>query len=378
MISLIDYTSNVKKVSTIGLIFATLVCLKTLFNFLPATNDNYFEIRTAAVLDNTSLTPITPIEYSDVRANTSKTTSIIIKETKEINISTPTNASDAIIVNGGNCSNSSNTTVQYEDNYNIVFVIPTHPSKITIRQAIRETWANVSAWSLLANEDGDKIKIKVMFVIGALESDSYSAEFEEELSQNDDIFVVSNITEGYYSLRYKVLWGMEYSYQHYKFDYLVKTDDDIIVNLPVLIEALSSLTPGLRYTGNCNRAVGSKPQRWKYCSGGGYILSRDLIGHILKLPETVHNHSMKPEDVFTGWLVWNVNNLNNVYNSTEFTVRPRYNFRALSLGKYKCGDLNKWFYHGYRGKKYDYRVELFREVFMNNSTIICEKKDTMI
>ena len=104
---------------------------------------------------------------------------------------------------------------------------------------------------------------------------------------------------------------------------------------------------------------------------GGYVLSHELVGHMLQLPYSVHNHTMKPEDVFTGWMVWNVNNLNNVYNSTKYSVHPRSKALALSLGRYKCGELKSWFYHGYKTKQAQYRVDVFRDIFMSNSSITC-------
>jgi hypothetical protein len=254
-----------------------------------------------------------------------------------------------------------------DDNYFFVFVIPTHPKKTAIRQAIRETWANVSAWSLLADQDEFKKRIKVLFIIGVLPTGSYPPEFEDELSKNSDMFVVKNITEGYSSLRDKVLWGLRYSYQHLKYQYLVKTDDDVIVNLPRLVRDLSDIEPGLHYIGHCYNLVGKKPHRWIYCSGGGYVLSHELVGLMLNLPGRAYEPQFRGiEDIFSGWLVRNVN------NNTEHSVRPVLRPRALTLRKYRCGPLISWFYHGYKGKDYQFRVQLFRNVFMNNSTIRCE------
>ena len=253
-----------------------------------------------------------------------------------------------------------------KESFFVVFVIPTLPKKTEIRDQIRKTWANVQSWSLLKEEEEAKKKIRVMFVCGSLSSKDYSAEFKDEVSKNDDIFVVKNITEGRNSLRYKVLWGMRYSHQHYNFRYLVKTDDDVIINLPKLISDLSKFPRGYYYLGRCANNVGKPPQRWHYCSGGGYVLSRDLITEVVNLPERVHQHIMRPEDVFTGWLVWNVN------NNTEHSVRPRSN-GALRLAPYKCGLLNKWFYHGYKKVDPEKRLDVFRKYFMKNTPLNCSE-----
>ena len=344
--------------------FVTLVCIKTVDIWFDGEGGDIYDQRT------TSLTIYPGVSTSSANRTTEKN-STTLDESGDI---FRTNASVTISVDENNViiePNASNATVQYEGNYFIVFVIPSRPKNVAIRQAIRETWANVTAWPLLANQDEDKKKIKVMFIIGTLSKGSYSAELKEELSANNDLFVATNVTESYQTLRYKVLWGLTYSYQHYNFQYLVKTDDDVIVNLPVLIQALSNFKPGLHYTGRCINTRGPLPQRWVYCSGGGYVLSRDLVGHMLHLPDSVHNSTKEAEDVFIGWVVWNVNNFNNVYNTTQYSVRPRYRFFGLSLYRYKCGKVKMWFYHGYKQTDVEDRVEAFRNVFMNGTAIEC-------
>ena len=253
-----------------------------------------------------------------------------------------------------------------KENYFIVFVIPTHPQKVQQRNVIRNTWANVDKWSLLANQEEEKKRIKLLFICGNLTVNDNTAAFKDEVSNNDDIFILKNITEGRVSLRYKNMWGFRYSHQHFNFEYLVKTDDDIIVNLPKLILDLSKYPRGYYYLGRCVNVVGKPPQRWHYCSGGGYVLSRDLVTEIVNLPRTVHRPRMEPEDVFTGWLVWNVN------NSTEHSVRPG-SIAALGLSRYKCGLFNKWFYHGYKKVNPEDILEVFRKYFMSNTPFNCSK-----
>ena len=253
-----------------------------------------------------------------------------------------------------------------KEHYFIVFVIPTHPRKVQQRNVIRKTWAKIDEWSLLAEEDEEKKRIKVLFVCGNVTAEDSTDEFKEEVSNNEDIFILKNITEGRVSLRYKNMWGFRYSHQHFDFEYLVKTDDDIIVNLPKLITDLSKYRRGYYYLGRCVNVVGSPPQRWNYCSGGGYVLSFDLVTEMLNLPERVHRPRMKPEDVFTGWLVWNVN------NNTEHSVKPG-SVKTLGLSRYVCGSFNKWFYHGYKRIDPEERLKVFRKYFMKNTPLNCSE-----
>ncbi|KAL5266327.1 hypothetical protein ACHWQZ_G003674 [Mnemiopsis leidyi] len=211
------------------------------------------------------------------------------------------------------------------------------------------------------NKSDDRSSIRTL-----INKTQKSIQARDEVSNNDDIFILKNITEGRVSLRYKNMWGFRYSHEHFNFEYLVKTDDDIIVNLPKLISDLSKYPTGYYYLGRCVNVVGKPPQRWHYCSGGGYVLSRDLVTEIVNLPRTVHRPRMKPEDVFTGWLVWNVN------NSTEHSVWPG-SIAALGLSRYKCGLFNKWFYHGYKKVNPEDRLEVFRKYFMSNTPFSCSK-----
>jgi hypothetical protein len=95
-------------------------------------------------------------------------------------------------------------------------------------------------------------------------------------------------------------------------------------------------------------------------------LSHKLVGLIINLPDRVIEVVKKAEDVYVGWLVWNVS------NNTAYSLSPLSWPRALSIWRYKCGPLISWFYHGYRNKNSQFRAHLFRDVFMNNSTVRCK------
>ena len=366
MVSRFASLLKVSALSNICLVFTGLLFVTAASAFFSTSKISYFDdfIREfRAPSANISTVNTTLVNTTTDKHNTS----LQILDNSVHNISSNSSSTDKNLT-----TEVLNKTVQLKENYFIVFVIPTHPNKGSIRQVIRETWANVSAWSVLKDVEEDLKRIKLMFVMGSINSGKYPPKFSEELSQNkDDMFLIKDIAEGYYSLRYKITWGMNYSHQRYNFKYLVKTDDDVTVNLPGLIKALLKFPPGLRYTGLCGNKVGSPPRRWTYCSGGGYVLSHDLIGHIVNLPYSVFNRTMKPEDVFTGWLVWNVNHLNEVYDTKEYSVRAKWAYRALSLGRYKCGEMRRWFYHGYKGKSPEFRLQQFRDVFMNNTPVQC-------
>lgn len=251
----------------------------------------------------------------------------------------------------------------------LVFIIPSHPKNTRRRNVIRSTWMQFTRWNVLNNLDEDRYKeLKFIFIFGKMESNqTYSAEFTRELSENNDMLIDENIAEGSNSLRPKVLLGMRYTYSNFDFDYLIKTDDDVLVNLPLLLQDLMANPRQPVYWGRCLGLVGREPQRWRYCSGGGYILSRDLVQDILALPQRVFQPRIVAEDVAIGWFVWNVNNS----SLSSDHIRAEHKTQALLLDKYKCGALRYWFYHGYKYEPANRMLKDFESVFMESRVLMC-------
>jgi hypothetical protein len=150
------------------------------------------------------------------------------------------------------------------EKYFLVFVIPSLPGHVDLRNAIRRTWPNISSWhDLLSGIEEDYKSIKLMFIIGS--ELTYRQDFLQELAfHDDDMFIIDNLVENRDSLKYKVLWGMQQAIHRYEFSYLIKTDDDIVVNLPLLISELMTLPRERYYTGDCRMSYGGfrKYHRW--------------------------------------------------------------------------------------------------------------------
>ena len=232
-----------------------------------------------------------------------------------------------------------------KEDYFVVFVIPTMAHKVQSRETIRATWANMTAWSGLdpLREQYSYFNFKIMFIIGDMRDDEpYSQEFLDEASKHNDIFIVSGLVEHRLVLKYKVLWALKRSQHLYNYKFLIKTDDDILVNLPQLMVKLNTVGRHMTYGGECFQRYGgfSGYPRWVYCSGGGYVLSYDMVSSLFKLDPGVHNVPFRPEDGYVGWLVYNVNkNLN-------FTLKvPKKFGHVLKTYGYDCGIYDHWFYH---------------------------------
>ena len=98
-----------------------------------------------------------------------------------------------------------------------------------------------------------------------------------------------------------------------------------------------------------------------YCSGGGYILSRDVIFMMRQLPSSVHNVPFRPEDAYSGYLVIKTRKL------LGYEVK-RECVKKLSLFYYTCGRFDNWFYH--RASTVNRHVSL-HERMKRNDTVEC-------
>eukprot|EP00116_Pleurobrachia_bachei_P004806 sb/3465068/ len=244
----------------------------------------------------------------------------------------------------------------------IVFVIPIRPTDFERRQVIRETWANRSSWidfneksNTTSPQDEFYRRFAIMFIIADPdleykeaaaardegESDDETVETSEEDGDNasekeaeDELDVsellkeeaerygdiydvdgdVDGLDEGYRMIKYKVLWGMRQSLVLYNATYIIKTDGDILVNIPVLISRLKLANRTGLYTGACYAhrlepdvreymQIHGRFPNWKYCLGGGYILSRDVVERIMELSREVARIPIIAEDMYTGYLV---------------------------------------------------------------------------
>jgi hypothetical protein len=61
--------------------------------------------------------------------------------------------------------------------------------------------------------------------------------FDLEMRENNDTVIALEVSESYRKIAFKVFWGFEWALQQTeKFDYIVKTDDDIQPKVPMLVE----------------------------------------------------------------------------------------------------------------------------------------------
>ncbi|KAH9367871.1 hypothetical protein HPB48_021480 [Haemaphysalis longicornis] len=176
------------------------------------------------------------------------------------------------------------------------------------RRAIRSTWA------------GDAVRptARVFFLLGTTANGSLQRRVEEESIAHRDI-IQGEFLDSYYNLTLKTIhllkWASERCPQT---RYVVKTDDDIYVNVPNLIAYLRESASDSRFLAG-KLVTGEKPARNPfikfyvhprlypadefpdYLSGSGYVMSIDVAAALLRT--AMRMRLLYFEDVFTTGLV---------------------------------------------------------------------------
>lgn len=202
-------------------------------------------------------------------------------------------------------------TVDCNLQYRLVVLISSNAPHISRRNTIRAVWGNRTMWKT-------KEPWTVVFVLGATNDKSLLSEIRKEARQYRDI-ILEDVDEDFYQLSRKVMIGLQWAITRFngKFDFILKGDDDVFVHMDRLIKKLASNRfKGKHYIGQVmmdqpversGRYALTKLEHPNnnfdpYCSGGGYILSRDVITKII--PYFNWTHPLKIDDAYIGQLVF--------------------------------------------------------------------------
>lgn len=159
--------------------------------------------------------------------------------------------------------------------------------------------------------------ISVKFVLGTRKLEREHIEkLKKEHDTFKDLLLLDNHTDTYYQLSRKVKMSLEWAARNATFDYLVKTDDDVIVAVDKMMAALKEMgCPKNLYWGFCFKGKRvEKNGKWKqddewfecetylpYCAGFGYVMERQLVESVMRYSE--HLKVFRLEDSNVGlWL----------------------------------------------------------------------------
>jgi len=166
----------------------------------------------------------------------------------------------------------------------LLILIISSPSNTLVRTTIRDTWLSVSK---------KNHNFKAYFVIGERGLNSKQIyDLSQEKFRHDDLILLP-MQDSYGALTNKVLKSFEFSHKNFKFDYLLKCDDDTFVDIEKVVEELEKFNDPSLYWGFFDgRAPVQTKGKWAdphyklcdryvpYALGGGYILGKDLIHYL--------------------------------------------------------------------------------------------------
>ena len=192
--------------------------------------------------------------------------------------------------------------VEPDRSFSLIVLILTAPANSEVRDVIRSTWLSVSK---------KKHSFQAFFVLGKTNLNLTEVrELETENKLHDDLLILP-VIDTYETLTNKVLESIVFVQKHYRFDFLLKCDDDSFVDIVRVLEELevggyfgegvgkpeigpSREKPSPRlywgfFDGRAHvRTTGKFPDpKYKLCDryvpyalGGGYVLGRSLIDFI--------------------------------------------------------------------------------------------------
>ncbi|XP_067678471.1 beta-1,3-galactosyltransferase 1-like [Haliotis asinina] len=214
---------------------------------------------------------------------------------------------------------------------NLLMLIFTSHVNRRNRDAIRSTWASISR-----NNTGT---VRYVFLLGKVEDYSLMKSVEEESLQNEDL-LMEDFFDSYANLTYKTIMGYKWASIHCsQARFVLKTDDDMWINVPNLISVVNYNAKMLQNTviGACflnagvNRNSSSKwyasfksyprAQYPGYCSGTGYVTSMAVVTKVYHVSKNVPFFHL--EDVYIAFCVFKLGSRLKYRNGFYLAVRTR-------------------------------------------------------
>ena len=140
----------------------------------------------------------------------------------------------------------------------LVILVVSSPENFQQRNAIRGSWAklfhstkNRGAFKNVFAEYGPGNLVKTVFLVGKSDAKETQGMVDREAELYDDI-VSGNFDDKYENLVFKTRLGLTWVHSFCPSAYVLKTDDDVFVNIRKLVEWLLRSPEADFYTGWCN------------------------------------------------------------------------------------------------------------------------------
>jgi len=222
----------------------------------------------------------------------------------------------------------------------LLIVIPSVPSHFNTRQTIRETIGLLAKENkFVRNVDRNRkmtdVSVKLMFALGQDGDKNTDMKVKNESRLYGDIFQ-AKFVDSYYNLTKKMLLVLKWvSFYCAEIEYLLKADEDVFVNVPLLVQYLEDFIPKLK--GSIHGFMNHRPSvgrlgKWAvkfdeyplsqypdYMSGNSYVISGNIVPRMCMVAEylpympiedafitgvlaKVIETNLIPHDAFTYWI----------------------------------------------------------------------------
>ncbi|XP_020630920.1 beta-1,3-galactosyltransferase 5-like [Orbicella faveolata] len=190
--------------------------------------------------------------------------------------------------------------------YPLLILVSSAPANFERRYLIRQTWgadnSTVPQW-------------KTYFLLGQTRDPARSDLLKKENSIYGDM-IRADYYEHYWNQSLKIQMAFEWAARYCEFSYLLKADDDVLVNAKRLLDVLhlkSTPKKGL-YMGKRHRnPIVQRSGKWRvsyeeyrgtrypdFCSGAGFVMSYDVIESAVPLFDVIK--PFRVDDVYVGML----------------------------------------------------------------------------
>ena len=192
----------------------------------------------------------------------------------------------------------------------LLFVIMStpNPKGMQMRMLSRKLWASYKLPS--------SFQASMKFIVGTKRLLNHQiSDLKNEQTNYRDLVLLDDHEDTYFKLTRKVKLALQWSMKNEQFHYLIKTDDDVIILLNKIVDALQKIgCPDNLYWGKYIRRLPRREGKYRdaewgkicefylpYCTGVAYVLGRRVVQAI-----TLYSDSLKYfilEDVSMGlWI----------------------------------------------------------------------------
>lgn len=207
------------------------------------------------------------------------------------------------------------TLKEAEQSIDVLFLILTVHGNVAARNALRKTWLTVAK--------NNTANIRYVFLLGFTANSDLNKNVLEENMKYKDI-IQEDFKDAYMNLTIKTIMGYKWAAtkcSHAKV--VVKTDDDMFINIPKLLKVIadnrhelpSTVLGSCAYSARPNRNSNSKwyasvksyhDTRYPgFCSGTCYVTSMNVVQRVYKISESVPFFHL--EDVYIGLCLRKIN-----------------------------------------------------------------------